>query len=367
MGAIGPQVGDVARGAVDLDLGRDRQLGPRRGGGVGTVGDQPAGDRVGIAAVVLGQLGVGVRARAGEGQPPRRLPGDVAFDADHPRLAGVADDGQRVRPQERELEVLPVLVEHRAVEPQAVLQPRGLPADLVIGQVVGLIRRQVAVAVDAAGPEAGGDRAVDQLALVQAVGGVDLVGRPVGLDRLVEVGAGPRPHRDRRKALGLAGLGAEIGAEAVEALERVLGIVGPHSGRHGQPGRQVVGGLAEDGVVLVLALLLGQPQGLGPAGHPEVGAEGVDLVALLDEVGLLLVEQPGHEAQPVLLGRGDAQFVALLGEVVLGVDVLRRIDRPAGVVGDVGPRAEQSVVEERVVGVVRLGLHPPVHVGAGVD
>jgi hypothetical protein len=75
-----------------------------------------------------------------------------ACRARSPRLrrAGVLDDRQprAARRQERELDVVSLLEEQRAVETETV-RPRGLPAELVVRQVVGLVRH-FAVAIDAA-------------------------------------------------------------------------------------------------------------------------------------------------------------------------------------------------------------------------
>ena len=62
----------------------------------------------------------------------RHRPVDVRLDAVDARLLAFVDDRQAVLAEERELEVVPVLREQRAVPAQAVARPRRLPADLVV-------------------------------------------------------------------------------------------------------------------------------------------------------------------------------------------------------------------------------------------
>src|SRR6185369_14364720 len=118
-------------------------------------GHRLVGGRVVHAAIVLLQLGVGVGAGRLEGPAVVGLEVDVGLGAVDAGVAGVADLGEGVQPQGRELDVVPVVHEQGAVEPQPVVQPGGLPADLVVHQPVGRIGRDGAPAVDAAGPEAG--------------------------------------------------------------------------------------------------------------------------------------------------------------------------------------------------------------------
>jgi hypothetical protein len=92
--------------------------------------------------------------------------------------------------------------------------------------------------------------------------------------------------------------------------------------------------------------------------------ETVDLVALLDVVLLRFPEQPGGETQPVLAGRTQAQFVAVLLVPVLALDVLRRVDEVAGVV--VRAVGIKRVVPEAVVVVVGVDIVVALEVGIGV-
>ena len=83
-------------------------------------------------------------------------------------------------------------------------------------------------------------------------------------------------------------------------------------------------------------------------------------------MGLLLPEQPGHEAQPIGRWRCDAQFVAGFAVTVLGLDELRRIDERAGVVDEVRAITVERVIPEPVVGVVRRRIHIALEVREGV-
>ena len=84
-------------------------------------------------------------------------------------------------------------------------------------------------------------------------------------------------------------------------------------------------------------------------------------------MGLALLEGADHEADALVLGRGQADFVGHPGEVVAPGDPLGRVDHIARSVRDVGAGAEQGVVEEGIVRVVGLGVDPAVHVGRGDD
>ncbi len=190
----------VAAGDIRLELRRHRQgralgrLGRICVERTGTHGDGLAGRRVVHAAVVLGQLGVDIGAGGRDGEVLIRPEGEVGLHALDLGGAGVADLGEGVEAQHRELRVLPLLPEQGAVEADAVVRPGGLPPHLIVGQRVGLVGRDGAAAIDAAGAEAGGIGRVDHLVAVDVVGEVDLVGLPGGGDRLVEIGAGAIAH-----------------------------------------------------------------------------------------------------------------------------------------------------------------------------
>ena len=95
------------------------------------------------------------------------------------------------------------------------------------------------------------------------------------------------------------------------------------------------------------------------SGHPVTSLrvrQVVDQVALLDAVLLALLENTADEAQAILDRRRDAHLVAVLLIPILALDELARdrSGRPAlsRLVDPVSPSLH--VVEERVVGVVRL-------------
>ena len=140
-------------------------------------------------------------------------------------LPGVLDNRESVavRRQARELHLVPVLEEDRAVEPQGSIEPRRLPASFVVGQVVRIVRRISAVAIDAARPVALGVGEIRHSVGVEAVGQIDLgrVARIAGV--LVEVDAGCAVVDLKGEALGNSVLGGDVIAEPEEALQGVTG------------------------------------------------------------------------------------------------------------------------------------------------
>ena len=101
-------------------------------------------------------------------------------------------------------------------------------------------------------------------------------------------------------------------------------------------------------------MLLGQPQGAGRAVDRYVGAETGDLVVLVDRIRLPLHEQPGDDAERLVAGRGDAQFVAHLLEVIGADHPLARIDGVAGIVEEVEVAGEPA--DAGIVRIVSLGI-----------
>ena len=176
-------------------------------------------------------------------------------------------------------------------------------------------------------------------------------------------------------ALRDAGAGREIVRVAVEALETVVRLerTGASGGR--QLGRDVIGDFAEDRLVTVDALLVGQPHRVLPTWDRQqigeartVGAQlAWHVVPLVERVGLTLHEGTEGGAQCVFLRGGEAQFMAPLVEVVVADDLLGRIDEMEGVVVEVVTRSIPLVVEERVIAVVRVMELMALQVGARVD
>ena len=102
----------------------------------------------------------------------------------------------------------------------------------------------------------------------------------------------------------------------------------------------VVGQLAEDRLVAIDALLLRQPDRVGPARHLEIRRQIVDLVTLLDVVHLSLREHAADEAQPIFRRRREAQLMGIAPIAILALDVLRDVDGVAVIVVEV--RAERA-------------------------
>ena len=80
---------------------------------------------------------------------------------------------------------------------------------------------------------------------------------------------------------------------------------------------------------------------------------------------LALHKQAAHESQPVLLGRRNTQFIAVLGVVIAPDNRCRRIDQVAGVVYEIF--SVSTVVVQRIVGVIRLFVSISCQIGAGVN
>src|SRR5205814_2969936 len=73
-------------------------------------------------------------------QFPRRRPLETALQPRDARARGVLDDGDAVDTEERILEVVPVLLEDRAVPAQVMVEELRLPADLVILEEISGVR-----------------------------------------------------------------------------------------------------------------------------------------------------------------------------------------------------------------------------------
>src|SRR5438094_8777509 len=73
----------------------------------------------------------------------RRRPLETAFQPRDARACGVLDDGDAVETEERILEVVPILPEERTVPAQVMVEELRLPADHVILEEIGCVRREV--------------------------------------------------------------------------------------------------------------------------------------------------------------------------------------------------------------------------------
>ena len=163
-----------------------------------------------------------------------------------------------------------------------------------------------------------------------------------------------------------------IPAEAEEADQRIVVDIGATARRGGQRAGEVVADLAERGIVAVDTVLLGKPQRTGVAVDRQVVGQAGHPVILVDVVRLALVEQARDDPQPLAGGRGDAQFLAGLLEMIGADDALARVYRLAGIVGEIeiaGEPAHRGI--ERVIGLGIIGIVAglgvaAIEIGAGI-
>ena len=130
--------------------------------------------------------------------------------------------------------------------------------------------------------------------------------------------------------------------------------------------------LAEDRPIAVNALLVGEPERARPPRNGDIVGRHrsqrvavVDHVVLQDLVHLALHEQAADEPQPVLLGGGDAQFIAVFAVVIAADNGLRWIDQITGIVHEV--LSVGAVVVQGIVGVIRLFVSIAGQIRAGVS
>src|SRR5215469_15731381 len=145
----------VTRGRVCLVLGRARQLRSFRRKWPERIGAR--GSRVtrrvmwthgnaNEATKVLIEMAVRVGARTGKGKVSVRCVNEVRLRSLDRRRSRILDDRERVDAEKRELRPAPPLPEHIAIQRQCLFEPSCLPADFIVRQSVGLIRRNDLVA-----------------------------------------------------------------------------------------------------------------------------------------------------------------------------------------------------------------------------
>ena len=104
----------------------------------------------------------------------------------------------------------------------------------------------------------------------------------------------------------------------------------------------------------------------------DVGPEVCHLIVLGNQVRLELIEQPADDAEALVRRRGEAQFLAELGEMVVADDVLRRIDQVPRIVveveilGDAAVPGIQRIVLLGIVGVVGRAVDDAVEIRPGI-
>src|SRR6185369_2440871 len=163
-----------------------------------------------------------------------------------------------------------------AVPTQAMIEPFGFPAELVIVQEVGLVRRKTRATIDAARAEALGPDRIKHLVVVDLVGNVCLAERVAFLRGLIHFDAGRIPERRLQETLGLALRTAVARREAVEAEQTVLGMEVASTQRAAPLVGEVKRHLAEYRRVVIVARLFGQPQQARMAGNAQIVGQIVD-------------------------------------------------------------------------------------------
>ena len=131
-------------------------------------------------------------------------------------------------------------------------------------------------------------------------GQVDLV-RVSGSARVrLEIRAGRVMELARPEALRLARVRAEIAVESEEPDERVVILIETQTASQRQLGQDVIGDFGKRCGVLVHALLIGQPDGIRPAGDPIHTRKIGDHVVLQNPVLLPLIKEPCDETQALI-------------------------------------------------------------------
>src|SRR5579884_240766 len=102
-----------------------------------------------VADVPL-RFGVGVRARSGKRETSLEI-ADVGLDTVHSRILAVVDFGEAVGAEERELKFLPDVVIDGSIP--APWTKGCLPPEFEVGEIVGVVRPDIAPPVDSPRPE----------------------------------------------------------------------------------------------------------------------------------------------------------------------------------------------------------------------
>src|SRR5207253_1928588 len=153
--------------------------------------------------------------------------------------------------------------EEGAIDPEVAIEPAGLETDLVVGDRVRLERPILRLAVVAAGSEAGRIGEIDHSVAVRLPRKVELMRLAALLVELLDVAARDvveaafaeaEPRIGRAFRLVVVQQLRHIAREAGESAQRVLRLEAADSASEGQARHDVVGQLAEDGIVAVDAL-----------------------------------------------------------------------------------------------------------------
>src|SRR6185312_6500319 len=140
--------------------------------------------------------------------------------------------------------MVPDLVEESAVKSEMAIEPARLEADLISGDRIGLERPILRLAVVAAGSEAGRIGEIDHLVAVWLPRQVDLMRLAALLVDLVDVLAGKLACRRTEANRGIG-----VRCEAREASQRVACLEAANAAGERQARHDVVGQLAEYGVI----------------------------------------------------------------------------------------------------------------------
>ncbi len=348
----------------------------------------------GLTADVLRQHRIQERKVGAEREIVRHPKFDFVFNALDARAAAILDDGQAIGPQKRELEVFPVFPERRAIPTQAVVEPLGFPADLIVRQEIRLIGSDPCNlrAVDAARPESLGPGRIHQFVGREFVGHVGLRNGAGGRDVLVEVGAGCKRGRGRtryrRRRDGAQALARhrEVGVRVpIETLDGIVILVIAQAAIQRPLFGDVPLSLEEHRLVAVDALLVGEPYGISEprdgrakSFRISVGGAAVGVrqsvtrhrVLFPDVVQLPLNEHAGGAFDRQVLRRGQPQLMAPFLEVAFRDHQFLRHDgmasRKGRAAGPVRAGGEYAIVELRVIAVVGNRMDGALHVSTRV-
>ena len=147
-----------------------------------------------------------------------------------------------------------------------------------------------------------------------------------------------------------------VRAESGETEQGVIIFEQPAAAGQDNLWRDLEGRFTEHRIILVDPLLLGQPDRSGIAGHRQVGRQIVDLVILVNVIGLALVKSTEEHTEAIFGRRRNPDLVAHLLEIIGAGDVLLRIDDVARVIGVIMIIKQPVIIVVGIVNIISVGV-----------